>query len=325
MQRRSVVVVAWMLAGQVVGCSAVRGSLLDVVEVARGGGSEGSSRGDRSGEGSRDGEARPPEPRSGKYEESGEPSAPPPEPASPTHSGPPPGGHPARSGHGGPGFELPPALFAQMTMFYTQFMFSMAFGSGGFAIGSSDFKPGQYVRFQVPGQGESKGSGRASGSIERAYLGDDGEGNQWWKVKFVGDDKKEAVILEALLSPKDGKMLRLRGKFPQEPEGREMAVTENSTYVPPTRLSPKSVEGATKGVESVTVPAGTFNARHVVFGDGLSTFEWWLADKVPGGTVKQLGRGGGPGQAGSGRGGEFVLELVAFGGDAQTELGTKLR
>jgi hypothetical protein len=313
MQRRSVVVV-WMLAGQVLGCVTVRGSLLDAVEAARGGGSEGSYRSDRSGEGSRDGEARTSEPKRGKYEDSGEPAAPP-EPSSP-----PPSGHAGRSGHGGPGFDLPPALFAQMTMFYTQFMFSMAFGSGGFAIGSSDFKPGQYVRFQVPSPGESKGSGRTSGSIERAYLGDDAEGNQWWKVKFVGDEKKEAVILEALLSPKDGKMLRLRGKFPQDAEGREMVVAENSTYVPPTRLSPKSVEGATKGVESVTVPAGTFNARHVVFGDGVSTFEWWLADKVPGGTVKQMGRGGG-----GERGGEYVLELVAFGSDAQTELGTKLR
>ena len=97
-----------------------------------------------------------------------------------------------------------------------------------------------------------------------------------------------------------------------------MAVSENASYVPPTRLSKKSIEGATTGVESVTVPAGTFKARHVVFGDVGSTHEWWLDDKVPGGTVKESTKGHGGGNA-------HVLELVAFGVDSKSELGTKLK
>jgi hypothetical protein len=198
-------------------------------------------------------------------------------------------------------------------------MFTLAFSSGGYAVAAGDFKPGQFVRFTLPKNGDEGG-----GAIERAYLGDDSEGNQWWKVKFTDGKKGETTILEALLSPKDNKMLRLRGKFPQDAEGKEMAVTENSTYVPPTRLSKKSVEGATKGVESVTVPAGTFRARHVVFGDAASTHEWWLDDKVPGGSVKQVTKGGHGGGAAGDRN-NFVLELQAYGTDAKSELGTELK
>ena len=206
----------------------------------------------------------------------------------------------------------------QVMMFYTQFIFSMAFGSGGYSIGTGDFKPGQYARFNFPkGQGGDDGGG----TMERAYLGDDGEGNQWWKVKMVNSKKGETIILEALLSPKDNKMLRLRGKFPQDDAGKEMAVSENASYVPPTRLSKKSIEGATTGVESVTVPAGTFQARHVVFGDVGTTHEWWLADSVPGGTVKELTKA----SNNSGGHGMYELDLVASGSDAATELGTKLK
>jgi hypothetical protein len=220
---------------------------------------------------------------------------------------------PAAGGYGagyGGGGAMPP----QAMMFYTQYIFTLAFSSGGYSVGNGNFTPGQYARFSLPSR---NGDGK-SGQIERAYLGDDSEGNQWWKVKFTDPKKGDTTILEALLSPKDNKMLRLRGKFPQDAEGKEMAVTENAAYTPPTRLSAKSIEGATKGVENVTVPAGSFSARHVVFGDAASTHEWWLSDQVPGGTVKQLSKGGSERNS-------FSLELLAFGGDAKTELGTQLK
>jgi hypothetical protein len=205
------------------------------------------------------------------------------------------------------------ALNGRMTMMYTQIIFSLAFSSGGYAIGSNDFKPGQYVRYRVIGEHDGV-------TIERGYLGDDAEGNQWWKVKMINPEKPaDTVILEALLSPKDQKLQRLRGKFPSDTEGKEMPVTENQGYIPPTRLTKGSIDGATKGVETVTVPAGTFpGAKHVVFGDLGQTHEWWLADKVPGGTVKESTKGNGGSQA-------HTLELVAYGNDAQSELGTKLK
>lgn len=210
------------------------------------------------------------------------------------------------------------ALMQQMSQFYTQYIFSLAFGSGGYAVAIDDYKPGNFTRWNISGGGE-----KSKATLERARLFDDAEGNQWWKVKWVDSEKGDTIILEALLSPKDSKMLRLRGKFPNDQAGKEMAVSDNAWYVPPQKLSQKSIEGATTGTESVSVPAGGFTAKKVVFGDVASTHTWWLASGVPGQTVKQETRGqksgGGDGPDSS----NYLMELAAYGANATTELGTK--
>jgi len=213
-------------------------------------------------------------------------------------------GAPAGGAYGG-GMAMSP----QATAFYTQYIFGMAFGSGGYAISPIDYKPGQYTRWNISG-GDGKGA-----TLERAFLATDADGNQWWKVKFIGE-KGEATIFEALLSPKDQKMLRLRGKFPNDAEGKEMAVSENAYYAPPQHLSKQSIEGAVVGTETVSVPAGSFTARHVVFGGMGASHEWWISEKVPGGTVKQATQG----QNSGGNGYELVL--AAYGDNAVSELGS---
>ena len=99
------------------------------------------------------------------------------------------------------------------------------------------------------------------------------------------------------------------------------------TAVPTTpskKLSPKSIEGATKGVEAITVPGGAFQAKHVVFGDIAQTHEWWLVDSVPGGQVKQTTSASQKRDDSSGPdSSNFTLELAAYGNDAKTELDTK--
>lgn len=221
------------------------------------------------------------------------------------------------------GAGMNPALQQQISMMYTQYLFSMAFGVGGYAVSTVEYKPGQYTRWNIIGQGD-KGKNAV---LERARLFDDKDGSQWWKVKWTSqsdDGKTEAIVLEALLSPKDMKMERLRGKFPNDTAGKEMALSDNAWYAPPQKLSPKSIEGATKGIEALTVPAGSFQARHVEFGDIGQSHEWWLVDSVPGGQVKQTtkasqqrGESGGPDSS------NFTLELSAYGNDAKTELDTK--
>ena len=47
------------------------------------------------------------------------------------------------------------------------------------------------------------------------------------------------------------------------------------------------------------------------------TSEWWLADKVPGGTVKQLQKNPKSDED------RFEMELQAYGSDAKSELGSK--
>ena len=211
------------------------------------------------------------------------------------------------------------AMGGQYMTIYTSYIFGLAFSSGGYAISTRDYQPGEYTRFSLPA------SDGTQNTIERARLFDDANGNQWWKVKYTEGKKGEVIILEGLLSPKDQRMVRLRGKFPKDEAAKEMPVDEQSYYVPPRRLSRESIEGATVGTETVTTPAGTFKgARHVVFGDaGGNSHEWWLDDKVPGGAVRQALKSTSR-QAGNGPdAGNYVMSLVAYGSDAKSDLGTR--
>lgn len=216
-----------------------------------------------------------------------------------------PGGGMASAAWSGP-------MMAQMMTYYTGYIFGLAFGSGGYEVTTVEYKPGQYTRWNLPTEDGS------TSTLERAYLFADKEGNQWWKVKFVDGKDQSTIVLEGLLDPKGQKMLRLRGKFPNDAEGKEMAVTENTYYVPPTRLTKQSIEGAKNGTEKITVPAGSFTADRVVYGDAASTHVWWLAASVPGGTVKQELKSAQQDQQGS-----WKMELAAFGSDAKSELGIK--
>lgn len=193
---------------------------------------------------------------------------------------------------------------------YMSFIFTYAFSSGGYDVAPVPYKSGQYTRWSGKGH-----DGKAIG-IERAHLFDDAQGRQWWKVKFT-DDESKTTVLEGLLDPKQQKFVRMRARFPDDKEGNELPVDEQNYYHPAQRLSKESIEGATKGIEHITVPAGSFKAKHVVFGGVGGTNEWWLDTKVPGGTVKQLYKNA------KSEDQQWEMELVAFGNDAQSELGTK--
>ncbi len=193
---------------------------------------------------------------------------------------------------------------------YMGFIFTYAFSSGGYEVSPVEYKPGQYTRWSGKGH-DGKGIG-----VERAHLFDDATGRQWWKVKFT-DDESKVTILEGLLDPAQKKFVRMRAKFPDDKEGNELPMDEQNYYHPAQKLSKDSVEGATKGMETVTVPAGTFKAKHVVFGGVGGTNEWWLNEKVPGGTVKQLTKNPRSDED------KWEMELTAYGNDAKTELGTK--
>lgn len=195
-----------------------------------------------------------------------------------------------------------------MAATYTNMIFAYAFNSGGYAVQGADWKPGEYARWNMETK-ESKPNW-----IERAYLAADKDGNQWWRVKYFDGEQAQTTVLEALLQPSSGKMVRLRAKFPDDAAGKEMPVDEQAYYIPPQKLSKESLEGATVGSEKITVPAGSFTARHVVYGNpGGGNQEWWLVDSVPGGVVKQLIKGDSSGE-------QHEMLLAAFGKDAQSEL-----
>jgi hypothetical protein len=192
-------------------------------------------------------------------------------------------------------------------------VFAMAFNGGGYAMNQNTYKPGEWTRWNF-----SSGDEGHPTTMERAYLFDDKDGNSWWKVKWnasSSDGKDETMIFEALLDKTNMKMLRMRQKMPNETEGKEVPVSEQTYYVPPTKLTKQSLEGGLKGTENVTVPAGSYSAKHYQFTDnGGGAIDYWIVDTVPGGMVKQVHT---PNGSSKGQ----TVELTATGSGAKSELG----
>jgi hypothetical protein len=180
----------------------------------------------------------------------------------------------------------------QMMQFYTGYLFSLAFHSGSYAPAGEVYDQGEWTKWRIVQTGQE---GPAP-EFERAFLRREADGSEWWRVRYVvfGDDgsgqmKPDTILLEGKFSPDRSTLVRLRGKMPGDAQANEMPVEENTYgYVEPTPLTAESLQGATVGTESVSVPAGTYSARHVRYGamGGGGTTEWWLNDDVPGGMVK---------------------------------------
>lgn len=199
---------------------------------------------------------------------------------------------------------------------YAGYLFNVAFYANGYAVTDQAYAPGEWTRWQMVEEGE-----QTNAVLKRAFLERTEDGNEWWHVTYENTETDEAIVLEALFSPEREEMLRLRGKFPGE-EPEEMPVEENTYgYSEPTQLTEESVEGATVGTESITVPAGTFEARHVRYGAAGGTFEWWINDSVPGDLVKYLRQVDDDTETGSEELGYWVVELEDYGDGAESELG----
>lgn len=210
---------------------------------------------------------------------------------------------------------FPDSWTPRWTNLYTSYLFGVAFHSGSYVVTEEDvYEPGEWSRWRMVDGGETTPT-----IIERAFLARTDEGDEWWRVKYINTDDDEEIVLEGLFSSDRSELLRLRGRFPGE-EAKEMPVEEGTYgYAEPTRLTEQSVEGATVGTETVTVPAGTFQARHVRYGQPGSTLEWWLNNDVPGGMVRYLQRADGDAEAEMPQ--TWTAELEAYGSGAESELG----
>ncbi len=184
--------------------------------------------------------------------------------------------------------------------------FSYAFSAGGLWAGQVGYEPGDMTKFKWSMEKE------VSIAIERAYLKELDNGNQWWRVSW--DDSEGLWIWEALINPQTSQMLRMRARDPDGNEG-EVPVSGESVYMPASELTSESVQGATVDKGKVVVPAGTFQADHVVYmapgADGNA--EFWLSPQVPGGVVKYLVRQ-------KGQGNIWISELLEYGKKATTVL-----
>ena len=209
-------------------------------------------------------------------------------------------------------------------------LFAVQYLSGA-TMFESDYKPGEWTRWQITtADNESE-----SQVTERAFLGRTSEGGEWWRMKtitnYLEDGKvveADTVSLEALFKPTDEEgymqqLVRMRGKLPGSSEPQEMMVPEQWSMwnmrgafsMKPTK---ESIEGATVGVEDVKTPAGTFKARHVRFGQGGGTIDWWLDDTAVGGWVRFAA-------IDNEKNPMYTMEMIAKGTGAKSELGVTIR
>jgi hypothetical protein len=184
-------------------------------------------------------------------------------------------------------------------------MFLYAFHPGEYWLGSKPYRLGEWTRGQVLAEGGKH-------QLEKAFLKQEPEEKQWWRVAFV--EEQDSVAFEGYFASGQSELLRLRGKIGTG-EVAEVPVTKGALYHKPAELTAESWKGAFVRKESVTVPAGTFRCDYLAYGvPGSGLSEWWLSDQVPGGVVRYLFRPAKDDPP------VYELTLVRFGQNAITVL-----
>lgn len=203
----------------------------------------------------------------------------------------------------------------QWTTMYVSYLFNVAFHSGSYQVSNEPYEAGEWTEWRMIDAGEE-----TSAVMRRAFLAETEDGNQWWQIVYENTESDEEMIVEGLFSPDRSELLRLRALLPGEEEPQELPVQEGTYgYAQPVQLTEESVEGASKGMEEVNVPAGTFTAQHIEYGAAGATMEWWLEESVPGGMVKYTRDAAGA-TSDETMPSEWAAELTAYGDDAESRL-----
>ena len=229
------------------------------------------------------------------------------------------------AGGGGAGMRGAPAVWgADYAWIYIASLFAIQYGTGA-TIFETDYKPGEWTRWKLSQEGDDN-----TQTTERAFIGKPSDGGEWWRMKTVTGSKEGAdtISLEALFKSEGGgdvtqKLVRMRGKLPGNTEPQELIVPEqyamwNMAGSMGRKPTKESLEGATIGVETVTTPAGTFKAKHLRFGMGGGTMDWWLDDTAVGGWVKFV-------MFDESKKPRYTMELVGKGTGAKSELGVTIK
>ena len=219
---------------------------------------------------------------------------------------------------------MPGQWTADASWAYVNYMFVMLYGAGANVV-DTPYAPGQWTRWHIQAEDQEDRQ-----MIERAFLGSTPDGGEWWRLKSITTSREgnrevaDTIVFEGLFKPvADGtqQVVRMRRKMPGDREPSEMLIPQDRSKVNTwgmfeSRPTPESLEGATMGTETIRTPAGSFTAKRVRFGNPGGQREWWTSNQVPGGWVKYR-------VTESEGGEEFVMELVAHGTGAKSELGVR--
>ena len=228
------------------------------------------------------------------------------------------------SGGGGRGMRSPAVWNTDFAWMWISQLFAVQYLSGA-TMFETDYAPGDWTKWRITTDEDGDVQ-----ETERAFIGRPTDGGEWWRMRTItkGDDGADTITLEALFKPESGneylqRLVRMRAKLPGNPEPQEMMVPEqwttwNMMGAFSGRPTAESIEGATVGTESVTTPAGTFSAKHVRFGQGGGTLDWWLSEATTGGWIKFSA-------VDNDRKPQYTMELIGKGTGAKSELGVVMR
>ena len=204
-----------------------------------------------------------------------------------------------------------------MTWAYVGYLWGIMYMSGA-TMFEQPYQSGQWTNWEITDASQPD----QKLTLERALLSRSADKSEWWRIKTITTTPQSAdtITLESQFKPMDEtgmlmQVVRMRGKLPGDTEGKELIVPQQFSMLGasalfPFKPTPESVAGATVGTETV---AG-FSSKHVKFGAGTGTMEWWLADKAPGGVVKVQFSGQGADQ-------KWTMNMTGSGAGAKSELG----
>jgi hypothetical protein len=230
---------------------------------------------------------------------------------------------------GGRGMRGPNMYAGDNAWIWISQLFTIQYLSGA-AMFETNYKPGEWTKWSIT----TADADDDKQETEKAFLGKTAEGAEWWRFKTIttykdGDKTMaDTIVLESLFKPEPGneqiqQLVRMRGKFPGQTEAQEMMVPQqwgmwnlNGAFqMKPTK---ESVDGATIGTETVTTPAGTFKAKHVRFGQGGGTIDWWLDETAVGGWVKFTATD-------NEKNPQYTMQMIGKGAGAKSELGVVIK
>jgi uncharacterized protein YceK len=190
-------------------------------------------------------------------------------------------------------------------------VYTQVFFAGGYGAGYGDFEEGEGVAWDVT---FADADGSETIRIERALLKDNADGTGWWLLRYAAEGEEE-FSSEALIDGdyellafryRDPETDTIREWIPEEAEGDETASSddddaEDVDEVAAVGFYDGSYEEFFVGTESVRVPAGTYQADHILIEDtyiveeeGGETesyqvrYEWWISREVPGELVRYI-------------------------------------
>jgi hypothetical protein len=166
-----------------------------------------------------------------------------------------------------------------------------------------EFKPvvGAWAEYQM------KGSDQGPTKMKIAIVGK--EGNAFW-YETINDGQGGRNIMKMLLSgdPNDQKgVTRMIMKHGKE-QATEMPIMAMGQDKKPAKAQPPKGKVIDKGMETITVPAGTFTARHFQYQNEKDVVDSWSSEKVPPyNMVKSSAK-------------DFTMVLVGYGTGAKTAI-----